>query len=89
MSILKELFNNDIRPSGKFIKSGGPYQTLISQFNDLLEAAPADQKAQIEKITDILSDVNHIENEEHFIDGFRMGAMIMWEVVHYKSENFE
>ncbi len=92
MLILKELYNNNIHPSGKFIKNGGPYYTLHNQLVDYMDTlsdscTPA-QKELSEKIADIFSDLNHLENEECFIEGFRMGAQIIWEIIHYQSDNF-
>ena len=92
MSILEELYDGNIRPFERYIKSDSEYQKLSNQLSEHLNTFMTllnDKEKQLyEKIEAGFSDLNYISEKECFIEGFRIGVQIMWEVIHFKSKNY-
>jgi len=92
MSILEELYNGNINPSEKYIKNGSAYQKLNKQLTEqiyeLMTLLNNEEKLLFEKIGDNISALNYISEKERFIEGFRIGVHMMWEIIHFKSANF-
>lgn len=92
MSILEELFYGDIIPAEKYIKAGGEYQKLNSQFvnhtEELRSLLTGKEKQLYDKISNMSIQLNGISEKEYFIDGFCIGAKIILEIMNFKSENY-
>ncbi len=92
MSALEELYNGNISPSEKFLKDGGEYkainQKLTKYIDELMLHLNNEEKQLCEKIEDNIYKLSYISEKECFIEGFRLGAQIMWEILLYKSENY-
>ena len=92
MSILEELYNGNVDPSNRYIRDGGEYQkandALCEYLDELLTLLGDDQKSIYNKIEDSVLQLLSISEKDAFVDGFRLGAQIMWEVTNYQSENF-
>lgn len=92
MSVLEELYNGNINPSEKYIKNGSEYQKLSKELtesiDELMLLLNNEEKQLCERIIDNVLELGCISEKEHFIEGFRTGAQIMWEIIHYKSENY-
>ncbi len=92
MSILKDLYYGEIKPSEKYVKKGSEYQKLSNQLiehiNELKESLNDKEKQLCEKITDDNIALNVISEREFFTEGFCTGAKMMWEILNYKSNNF-
>lgn len=91
--IPEELYNGNINPSCKFIKSGSEYQKLNSQLAELIDeldqALNNSEKHLLEKISDTLCRMTYISQKECYIDGFRSGAQLMLEITSSESDSFE
>lgn len=92
MTILEELYNGNVNPLARFIKDESEYQKLnhqVSEYIDKLMVSLNDEEKQLyEKIADGICGMGYISEKETFIEGFRLGAQMMLEVISYKSENF-
>lgn len=92
MSILEELYNGNINPVEKYIKNGSEYQKLnkqlIEYIDELMLLLNNKEKQLCEKIINDILELGCIAEKEHFIEGFRMGAQMMWEIICFKSENY-
>ncbi len=92
MAILEELYNGNIVPSEKFIKKGGEYQKVNDELSEKIEKLTctlnSKEKDLCEEIGDGICKLSYISEKECFIEGFRLGAQIMREILEYKSENF-
>lgn len=92
MSILEELYNGNIVPTEKYIKKGGEYQKINDELSEKIEklmcTLNSKQKDLCEEIEDGFCRLSYISEKECFIDGFRLGAQIMREILEYKSKNY-
>lgn len=92
MSVLEDLYNGNINPSEKYIKNGSEYQMLNKQLmeaiDELMLLLNNEEKQRCEKIIDNILRLSCISEKEHFIEGLRIGAQMMWEIIHFKSENY-
>ncbi len=93
MSILEELYDGNINPSQMFIKNGSEYKTLCAQLSEytseLTSLLSSEEKQLFEKIWNKNADLTYLSEKERFMEGFRIGANIMWEITNAKSKNFE
>lgn len=92
MSILEDLYNGAINPSEMHIKDGSEYQKLSGQLLDhieeLLPMLNTKEKLLYASIEEKIAERSNISEREAFIEGFRIGALIIYEIIHYKSTNF-
>lgn len=92
MTILEDLYYGNIQPWEKSIKKGSAYQKTDKQLSkyldELMASLDQDQKTLCEKIADKICDLGDISEKERFMEGFCIGAQIMWEIVHFQSTNF-
>ncbi len=92
MSILEELYDGNINPSQMFIKNGSEYKTLCAQLaeytSELMSLLNSEEKQLFEKISDKNADLTYLSEKDRFMEGFRIGANIMWEIIHSESTNF-
>ena len=92
MSILKELYNGNITPSERFVVSGSNYSKLLSTISEkedeLFKKLSHDEKTLYESIAEKKLMLESISEEEIFIDGFRLGAQIMLEIIQEPNKQF-
>lgn len=92
MSILEELYNGNISPIERFIKDGSEYSKLFNSVNEnedrLFEHLSREQKALYESIAESKGMLEGISEKEIFIDGFRLGARIMLEILTESDRQF-
>ena len=92
MSILKELYYGNIEPANRLMKRGGEYERITRQLvkdeEALASLLTADAKGLQEKIEEQIYALGNIAEQESFVEGFRLGAQIAWECIHYKSDEF-
>ncbi len=85
MSILKDLYYGNINPSERYIKRGSEYQKLsrlLSENEDkLLASLDEDGKRLYESILEGRYQQEDIAETETFVEGFRLGAQIMLEIL--------
>ena len=92
MSVLNELYYGNINPSARMIRKGSAYQKCNSELNEdiekLLPLLNDTQKEMCEQIGSKLSDLNCLAEKDCFIHGFCLGAQVMLEIMHWKSDGF-
>ena len=92
MTILEQFYSGDINPSELYIKNDSKYQSISKQISedvDVLMLTLNDNEKQLcEKIGENITELNYISEKDRFMEGFTIGAQMMWEVIYYKSENF-
>lgn len=93
MSILEELYNGKINPCEAFVKKGSEYQSLSTQLTEYIETLlpllTKEERELYEIIEETISERSCISEREHFIEGFCIGAQMVWEIKNYKSKNFQ
>lgn len=92
MKILEELYYGNISPSEKAIKRGSEYETLLNSLceNDevFIDTLSQEQKAIYDKVKKCREELATMTEKEMYIDGFRLGACIMLDVVCGESKHF-
>lgn len=92
MSILEELYNGNVNPSGKYIRKGSEYQRINNQLTDdiekLIGMLNEEERQLCKRIEDNLYKLGYITEKERFIEGFGIGVQLMCEILNYKSESF-
>ncbi|MGN1231730.1 MAG: DUF6809 family protein [Anaerotignum sp.] len=82
---LRELWRGNISPGERFVRSGSEYKETAKKLSDemdrLMEAISPEVRKQMETIENLRTDLTAMENEEHFIYGFRLGARLLLDVV--------
>lgn len=85
MSILEELYNGNIAPIERSMKKGSEYYKLCKAVSEkeekLFEELSCEKKAMYESIAERRLMLESISEKEIFIDGFRLGAQIMLEII--------
>ena len=92
MTVLENLYSGNIHPAEKYVKKGSRYHKLTSQQMELLEELrpklDKEQKQLLDKVESKALELCSVAEEERFIDGFRLGALLVLEIINFKSENF-
>ena len=91
MFVLQELWRGNITPSERFVRSGSEYKKIAGKLSDemdrLMEAISPEARKQLENIGNLRADMTVLANEDYFICGFRMGAILMLDVLgDYKGQ---
>ncbi len=85
MSVLEDLYFGNCHPCDKYIKKGSEYEQLANTMmrleEQLLKSLSAKDKEVYEQIFELRFSQESIAEKETFIDGFRLGAQIMLEIV--------
>ena len=93
MSVLEQLYNGNINPSEKYIKKGGDYEKsfdkLVRNFEELQTLLTTKQKQICEQLEENISRISYISEKESFIEGYRLGAKTVFEIIYYESKNYE
>ena len=92
MSILAEFYRGEINPSERFIKKESEYYKMSATLSDIIDEFIKllnDEEYELfEKITDSISQIDSISEEECFTKGFCTGVKMILEVLNHKSNNF-
>ena len=85
MYFLNRLWQGRIQPMDRAIQDGSQYQQLSRELghelNVLTQIAPLEVRKILDKIEKLSMDMNAIELEETYIQGFRCGAGMILDVV--------
>lgn len=85
MYFLNKLWQGRIQPMDRAIRDGSQYQQLSKELGHeldvLMKVASAEVRRLLEKIEKLSMDMNAIELEETYIQGFRSGAGMILDVV--------
>ena len=85
MKILADLYYGRVIPHEHGVKSGSEYEKLLRDIikheDDLVSTLTEQQRETFEKYKDCKSDIDGMNELEAFINGFRLAAKIMMEVV--------
>lgn len=89
-SILEELYNGNIYPSEGIVSKDPKYRPLNKRISEILsmwkKKLSEDDYNQLETLLDLRSQSTSMEAAETFICGFRLGALMMIEVLTGKEE---
>ncbi|SDE17004.1 DUF6809 family protein [Sporomusa acidovorans] len=89
-SILEELYNGNIYPAELIFPKAPEYRPLNKRISDTLEMwqkkLPEDDYNQLDNLLDLHSQSSSMEASESFLYGFRLGALIMIEVLTEKEK---
>ena len=90
MNILQEIYLGNISPSEKTFKHKPEYMKIISaqsnKYDELNDTLTEKQKETFEGYIQLMLDSSWFLAEEMFSDGFRLGALIMIEVMREDKE---
>ena len=91
MYVLQELWQGNISPAERFIRSGSEYKETARKLSDemdkLMEAISPEVRKQVETIDNLRADMTVLANEDCFLYGFRLGARLILDVVgDYKGQ---
>ncbi len=93
MSTLEKLYYGNVNPCERFIKKESEYHKLTMQLLDkeenLLKTVSSAEKALYEQIIEIKGEQENFSEKEMFIDGFRLGAQIMLEILTQPESQFD
>lgn len=89
-SILEELYEGNICPDELNISKHPEYRPLNQRISDVLDMWKnklfKDDYYQLEKLLDLHSEASGMEASEAFMHGFKLGALIIMEVLSGKEE---
>ena len=90
MYVLDKLWRGQISPSERFIYEDSPYHHASRKHSDALNTLytmlSPDAQRQYEEVEQLAMDMQKIDSEDAFIQGFRLGArLILDAVVDYRG----
>ncbi|SDH99937.1 DUF6809 family protein [Desulfosporosinus hippei] len=89
-SILEELYNGNLYPSELIVSKDPKYRPLNRRISEIgaiwKKKLSEDEYNQLETLLDLRSQSSSMEATESFVCGFRLGALIMIEVLSGKEE---
>lgn len=91
MYMLEKLWRGELTPNEKIMRKGGPYHQKLGELCEigdrLAEELSLEGKNLLQSYADAQLELNEIENRETFMEGFRMGAQLILDVVsEYQGE---
>ena len=91
MFFIDKLWGGEITPSQKAIRKGSDYHKLLHKITCAVsafeEGLDENAKVRFREIEQAQAKLNGIENEETFIEGFRLGAGMILDVLNeYKGQ---
>ncbi len=88
MRMIEELYHGNINPNGN-IKTDENYANLMSEIISieemLLSMLSGEQKVLFIKYADIWSTINGTDSVENFVQGFKLGGKIGFEINNYED----
>lgn len=83
-NIIEELFYGNLNPEERIVPTDPEYRSLNRKISDLMEEVKQrfseSNFAVLEQILDLNGESNSMVTSEAFVQGFRMGALVMVEV---------
>ena len=85
MNIIERLYYGDINPCALNISNNSKFEELLELMveneESLINQLTEKQKCMFEKIRDCDSEISDITEREMFIQGFKLGAQIILEIM--------
>ena len=82
---LRKLWRGQISPGERYIREDSPYWHASQKYSDALHALYAmfspEAKQQYERVEELAMNMIRIDTEEAFIQGFRLGARLILDVL--------
>ncbi len=92
-NIIEELYYGNLHPEGFIVPTDPEYRPLNRKISDLMEEAKRkfseNDFATLEEILDLNGETSSMLTSETFVQGFRMGALVMVEVFCGEGKVFE
>ena len=89
-SLIHHLFNGDLNPSEIIGTSNSELLEIYAKLGEekpaLLENLPQDLLADLERVDELTDKAQGIYSRECFIYGFKLGAMLILEVLNSKND---
>lgn len=89
-SILEELYEGNIYPDELIVSKDPEYRPLNKRISDMLamwkKKLSEDDYNQLENLLDLRSQSSSMEASESFMYGFKLGTLIMMEVLNGKED---
>ncbi|MUG88234.1 hypothetical protein GNP92_17970 [Paenibacillus timonensis] len=83
-SIVEEIFSGNLKPEERMVPKDPDYRSLNNQISELMQAAKErfseNHFATLEQILDLNGESNSKVIREAFVQGYRMGTLVMVEV---------
>ncbi|SME96975.1 DUF6809 family protein [Paenibacillus barengoltzii] len=83
-SIVEDIFYGNLRPEERLVPTDPDYRPLNKKISDLMQEAKVSFSekdfAKLEQILDLNGESNSMVIREAFVQGFRIGALVMVEV---------
>ncbi|NWL88667.1 hypothetical protein DMN77_13930 [Paenibacillus sp. 79R4] len=83
-SVIEELYYGNLHPEERIVPTDPEYRPLNRKISKLIEEArerlSENDFALLEQILDLTNDSNSMVTSTSFVEGFRMGALVMVEV---------
>lgn len=83
-SIVEEIFSGNLKPEERTVPTDPDYRPLNKKISDLMQEAKVsfsdNDFATLEQILDLNGESNSMVIREAFVQGFRMGMLVMVEV---------
>lgn len=89
MPILRDLFYGNVGPKNTFDRDseyGQAFKKVADNEETLLTLLPDTQKDLLLRLCEAQSALNGMTAEEHFIQGFQLGALLMMEILESQRE---
>ena len=81
MFVLNRLWRGDISPSQRAVRQDGEYGKVLSHLCAIGDKMSGEMTAEgrklFEEFQEVQADLNGIECEDVFVEGFRLGAQLM------------
>lgn len=89
-SILEELYEGNIYPNELIISKDPEYRTLSQKLSNMIKAwekeLSGDDCKKLEDLLDLRNQISGMDAAASFIYGFKLGALIIFEVIAGKEE---
>lgn len=89
-SILEDLYDGNIYPAELIISKNPEYQPLSQKVSDVMDMwrkkLSEDDYNQLESLLDLRSELGSMEASASFMYGFKLGALIMMEMLDGKGD---
>ena len=92
MFVLEKLWREGLSPSEKYTRKGSEYHKILLRIcdaeNNLCEDLTEKEKAHFEAYRNAQIELSAVAEREVFIDAFRIGAMLMMDILGDYRGNF-
>ena len=93
MSIIKDFYNGNLRPSERYMKDNSEMSVICDKIDNNIKKVCVNLSEENKELMKLIEEQNTellcISDEESFSHGFRLGVKFMCEVFYGISENYK